>query len=221
VKVLLVDDSERLCRSLAIGLRHEGFAVDAVHDGEAGLASARHGDYDVVVLDLMLPKLDGLTVLRRLRAAGGRAHVLVLSAKDRVDERVEGLGAGADDYLVKPFEFDELVARLRALVRRKFAAKDPVHEVGPVRVDTGRRLVERGGVSIEVTPHEYAILEYLLARRGRVVPKSELLGHLYTGDDRGSENGVEVFVHQLRRKLGDPTGTEVIRTRRGHGYVIE
>ena len=221
VKILLVDDSERLCRSLATGLRHHGFAVDAVHDGEAGLSSARHGTYDVVVLDLMLPKLDGITVLTRLRAAGNRVHVLILSAKDRIDERVEGLGAGADDYLVKPFEFDELVARLRALVRRKFGAKSPVHEVGGVRIDTGLRLVERNGGAIELTPHEYGILEYLLARRGSVVPKSELLDHLYAGEERGSENGVEVFVHQLRRKLGDPSGSEVIRTRRGHGYLIE
>jgi DNA-binding response OmpR family regulator len=221
VKVLLVDDSERLRRSLSTGLRHCGFAVEAVGDGEQGLASARLGTYDVVILDLMLPGMDGLTVLRRLRESGSRVHVLVLSAKDRVEERVEGLQLGADDYLTKPFEFDELVARLRALVRRKYGTKSPVHEVGPLRVDTSRRSVLRGEDAVDLTPSEYAVLDYLLARRGSVVPKAELLEHLYADASQGSANAVEVLVHQLRRKLevdGTPTP---IRTRRGHGYVID
>jgi DNA-binding response OmpR family regulator len=221
VKVLLVDDSERLRRSLSTGLRHCGFAVEAVGDGEQGLACARLGTYDVVILDLMLPGMDGLTVLRRLRESGSRVHVLVLSAKDRVEERVEGLELGADDYLTKPFEFDELVARLRALVRRKYGTKSPVHEVGPLRVDTGRRSVLRGEDAVDLTPHEYAVLDYLLARRGRVVPKSELLEHLYADASQGSENAVEVLVHQLRRKLEVEGAPTPIRTRRGHGYVID
>ena len=221
MKVLLVDDSERLRRSLTAGLKNSGFAVDAVGDGPQALAAARTGEYDVVVLDLMLPGMDGLEVLERLRASGSTVHVLVLSAKDRVDERVAGLEHGADDYLVKPFDFDELVARLRALVRRKYGAKSPVQSVGPLRVDTSRRSVARGDREIDLTRNEYAILEYLVARRGRVVSKPELIDHLYAEAGSGSENAVEVFVHQLRRKIQVAGTDEIIRTRRGHGYVID
>ncbi|HEX5137095.1 MAG TPA: response regulator transcription factor [Planctomycetota bacterium] len=218
MKVLVIEDSERLQRSLLHGLKSSGFAVEVVGDGEEGLAYARHGVYDVIVLDLMLPKMDGLDVLRKLRASGCATHVLILSAKDQVEERVEGLHLGADDYLTKPFAFEELVARIRALVRRKFDAKDPVHRIGPLKVDTARRAVVQGAEEIALTPQEYAVLEYLAARRGRVVPKSELLDHLYAGDGAASENAVEVLVHQLRRKL---PGGDLIQTRRGHGYLID
>jgi DNA-binding response OmpR family regulator len=221
MKVLLVEDSERLQRSLETGLRHLGFAVDVVGDGEAGLAHARHGNHDVIVLDLMLPKMDGLTVLRRLRESGSRAHVLVLSAKGQVDERIQGLQMGADDYLTKPFAFEELVARIRALIRRKYGEKRPVVRVGPWEVDVERRAVTRDGTTLELTRSEYAVLEYLLARRGRVVTKAEFLDHLYAGAGHGSENSVEVLVHQLRKKLGSNGSDDPIRTRRGHGYVIE
>jgi DNA-binding response OmpR family regulator len=221
MKVLVVEDSERLRRSLEHGLRHSGFAVDLAADGEEGLAFARRGGYDAIVLDLMLPGTDGLTLLRRLRDAGDRVHVLVLSAKDRVAERIQGLEAGADDYLVKPFDFEELVARLRALVRRKYGTKSTVHRVGPLAIDTGRRSVTQGDREIPLTRNEYSVLEYLLARRGRVVPKPELLEHLYADGEGGSENAVEVFVHQLRRKVRVAGHPDVIRTLRGHGYVIE
>jgi len=217
MKVLVIEDSERLQRSLLHGLKSSGFAVEVVGDGEEGLSYARHGVYDVIVLDLMLPKMDGLDVLKRLRASGSRTHVLILSAKDQVEERVEGLHLGADDYLTKPFAFEELVARLRALVRRKFDAKDPVHRIGPLKVDTARRAVVRGEEEIALTPQEYAVLEYLAARRGRVVSKSELLDHLYAGDSAASENAVEVLIHQLRKKVRDG---DLIQTRRGHGYLI-
>ena len=221
MKILVVDDSERLRRSLLAGLKNSGFAVDAVGNGEEALAAASVGDYDVVVLDLMLPGMDGLAVLRRLRAKGNKVHVLVLSAKDRVDERIEGLEHGADDYLVKPFDFDELVARIHALVRRKYGAKSPIQEIGTLRIDTGRRTVAQGDRVIDLTRNEYAILEYLLARRGRVVSKPELLEHLYPEAGGASENAVEVFVHQLRRKIEVAGRAEVLQTRRGHGYVIE
>lgn len=221
MKILVVEDSERLRRSLTRGLEHSGFAVDAVSDGEEGLSFARLGGYDVIVLDLMLPKLDGLTLLRRLREEGSRVHVLILSARDQVQERIEGLRCGADDYLTKPFDFDELVARVQALVRRKFTAKDPVHRVGALTVDTAARVVRKDEGDIELTRNEFAILEYLVTRRGCVVSKQELLEHLYADPGQGSENAVEVFVHQLRKKLRNGGETDVIRTRRGHGYVIE
>ncbi len=221
MKVLVIEDSERLQRSLKHGLSRSGFAVDVVGDGEDGLAYAKHGKYDVIILDLLLPKLDGLTLLRRLRAEGSNVHVLILSAKDRVPERIEGLQLGADDYLTKPFEFDELVARLRALVRRKYGAKSPLHEIGPLQVDTGRRAVTYEGQQIALTRNEYAILEYLVARKGRVVSKMELLDHLYAGSAQGSENAVEVFIHQLRKKVHVNGHADIIQTRRGYGYVIE
>lgn len=221
MKILLVDDSERLRRSLQHGLERWGFAVDAVGTGAEGLQYARHGGYDAIVLDLMLPGMDGLEVLRALRASGDATHVLILSAKDEVEERVEGLALGADDYLTKPFDFDELVARLRALIRRKFGTKDPVQRVGPVAVDTARREVCCAGTPVHLTRNEYAVLEYLVARRGRVVAKTELLAHLYAGDGQGSVNAVEVFVHQLRGKLESAGAPEVVRTRRGHGYIVE
>jgi len=221
MKVLVVEDSERLQRSLRHGLERSGFAVDVVGRGDDGLAHAQHGTYDVMVLDLMLPGLDGLTVLRRLREAGHSLHVLILSARDRVDERVAGLHSGADDYLPKPFELDELVARLRALVRRKYQEKDPIHRVGDLTVDTGRRTARVGDREVQLTAQEYSVLDYLLHRRGRVVSKRELVDHLYAGSARGSENAVEVFVHQMRRKLRDVACGNLIRTRRGHGYVMD
>lgn len=221
MKTLVIEDSERLQRSLRRGLQRSGFAVDVVGDGDAGFAYARHGKYDAIVLDLMLPGMDGLTLLRRLRAAGSDAHVLILSARDEVDQRIEGLQLGADDYLTKPFDFEELVARLRALVRRKYRAKSPAQRIGPLRVDTSLRTVEGVDGRIHLTRHEFAILEYLLARRGRVVSKPELLERLYTDPDQGSENTVEVFVHQLRKKTRVEGHPDIIQTRRGHGYVIE
>jgi DNA-binding response OmpR family regulator len=221
MKILVVEDSERLQRSLSLGLTRSGFAVDVVGDGRDGLAYATHGAYDVVVLDRMLPGIDGLTVLRRLREAGSDVHVLVLTAKGQTHERIEGLRAGADDYLAKPFEFDELVARVRALVRRRYGSKAPLRSVGTLQVDVdGRRAFDQNG-EIALTPAEFAVLEHLLARRGSVVAKHEILDHLYAGDSGGTPNAVEVYVHQLRRKLRAAGHGELIRTRRGHGYVIE
>ncbi len=220
MKILVIEDSERLQRSLQHGLLRSGFVVDVVGDGDAGLAFARLGHYDAIVLDLMLPRIDGLTVLRRLRAHGSTAHVLILSAKDEVTERVAGLQAGADDYLTKPFDFDELVARLRALIRRKYGTKATVQAVGDLELDIGRRALSHRGQDIPLTRSEYGLLEYLIARRGLVVSKPELLDHLCAGTDPSSANAVEVLVHQVRRKIQRAGHADVIRTQRGHGYVI-
>ena len=207
-------------RSLIAGLRRSGFEVDAVGDGEEGLDYARHGRPDVIILDLMLPGRDGLSVLRQLRAEGNPVHVLILSARQQVAERVEGLQTGADDYLPKPFEFDELVARLQALVRRKFTAKSPVQMVGELAIDLARREATHHGTAIDLSRAEFTVLEHLLVRRGRTVGKQELVDLLYAGTDQGSENAVEVFVHQLRRKLAAAGVDDCIRTRRGFGYLI-
>lgn len=221
MKILLIEDSERLLRSLGKGLRASGFAVDTVADGLDGLDLATIGDYDAIILDLMLPGLDGLGVLKRLRAAGRHTPVLILSARDQLDDRVNGLDVGADDYLVKPFEFDELVARLRALVRRRAGAPNPEVTLGPVVINTARKIVTRDGEAVALTRSEYVVLEYLSLNRGRVISKRTLLDHLHDRDRVTGTNLIEVIVHNVRRKLGATKDAPVIRTRRGHGYLID
>jgi DNA-binding response OmpR family regulator len=221
VKVLLVEDSERLSRSLRQGLHKLGFAVDLAADGSDGLALAETYPYDVIVLDLMLPGVPGLEVLRRLRANGSGASILILSARDRVEDRVKGLQLGADDYLVKPFAFDELCARIQALVRRRHQVKSPIIRVGPLEIDTTRRQVSRGGAPVRLTPGEYRLLEFLAYRPGHVFSPDQLLEHLHRSDADVSENAVEVLVSGLRRKIHVAGEPPVLRTRRGFGYFVD
>jgi DNA-binding response OmpR family regulator len=221
VKILLVEDSQRLLRSLGQGLKKLGYAVDVAADGEQGLALAETYDYHVIVLDLMLPGLPGLEVLRRLRARGNSVHILILSARDGVDDRVKGLQAGADDYLVKPFAFDELCARIQALVRRRHQAKNPTIRLGPLEIDAARRQVSRDGDALHLTPSEYALLEFLAYQRGRVFSKEQLVEHLHRSDSEVSSNVVEVLVSGLRKKIHVPGAPPILRTRRGFGYFVE
>jgi two-component system copper resistance phosphate regulon response regulator CusR len=221
LKILIVEDSERLRRSLHEGLRECGFVPDLAADGEQALAYLDAYRYEVVVLDLLLPKRSGLEVLAELRARGDNTHVLILSAKDQVEDRVRGLELGADDYLVKPFAFDELVARLRALGRRGTERKDPKIRIGPIVIDTARAKVYRRGDVLDLTRGEYALLAFLAARRGRVFSQDSLRKHLYPSESDVSSNVVEVTVSGLRKKLDAPGEPSLIRTRRGFGYVIE
>ena len=221
MRLLLVEDSVRLQRSLATGLRRAGFAVDVAGDGEEGLAQAEVNDYDVIILDLMLPKLDGLTVLRRLREQGYDSHVLILTARDAVSDRVGGLNAGADDFLVKPFAFEELVARVQALQRRRHASKNPRITIGPIEIDTAERRVARGGKRLELAPREYAVLEYLALRRGRLVSRAELEEHIYDSRTDPMSNVVDSAICQLRKRIDTPGQPSLIETRRGLGYVLE
>jgi DNA-binding response OmpR family regulator len=221
MRVLLVEDSERLQRLVGTALRKSGYAVDVAGDGMTGLRSAEGNDYDVIVLDLMLPALDGLSLLRRLRAAGRQAHVLVLTARDTVEDRVRGLGAGADDYLVKPFALEELLARVQALARRSHGAKSPLVTVGDLHVDTSRRSVSRAGRTIELTAREYALLEYLALRQGAVVSRAEIEAHIYDERAEPMSNVVDAAVYALRRKLDAPGAPPLIHTRRGMGYVLK
>lgn len=221
MKVLIVEDSERLRRFLARGLAGAGFAVDVAADGAEGLAFAAAYEYDAVVLDLMLPGLPGLEVLRRLRRRGGSVHVLILSARDQIEDRVRGLELGADDYLVKPFAFDELVARLRALVRRRFDAKRPALTVGPLVIDTERRQALRDGEPLPLTRGEYALLERLAYARGRVHSQDQLVELLHSGAAAVTGNLVEKLISTLRKKIDRPGAESLIRTRRGFGYLIE
>jgi DNA-binding response OmpR family regulator len=221
MRILIVEDYAPLRGSLAKGLREAGFAVDLSADGEEGLWLALGEDYDVIVLDLMLPKLDGLTVLERIRAGGKQAHVLILTARDAVKDRVRGLETGADDYLVKPFAFEELLARIHALVRRHYAAKSPAIRVGDLVIDRAARRVTRGPRAIVVTAKEYALLELLALRAGQVVARAEIWSHLYEFAEEPNSNLLEVYVAQLRRKLESGGESRLIHTRRGAGYVME
>jgi DNA-binding response OmpR family regulator len=220
MRILVVEDYLPIQRSVARGLREAGFAVDVSADGEEGLWYATRNEYDVIVLDLMLPKLDGLTVLRRLRAAGRTAHVLVLTAKDAVADRVKGLDQGADDYLVKPFAFDELLARVRALARRAYCAKNPRVEIGDLRIETPTQRVWRGKEEVTLTPREYALLEYLAMRAGEVVSRTDIWEHVYEFNSEADSNVVDVYIGYLRKKLERPGRPPLIHTVRGRGYSL-
>jgi DNA-binding response OmpR family regulator len=220
MRLLLVEDYLPLQRALSKGLREAGFALDVTGDGEEGLWYATHNDYDVIILDLMLPKMDGLTILSRLRAEGRTTHVLILTAKDTVPDRVRGLDLGADDYLVKPFAFEELLARIRALARRAYTAKNPSVEVGDLRIETPTQRVWRGPEEVQLTPREYALLEYLAMRTGEVVSRTDIWEHIYEFNSEADSNVVDVYIGYLRKKLDRPGKPPLIHTLRGRGYML-
>lgn len=220
MKLLLVEDYFPLRKSISKGLREAGYAVDVAADGANALWYALSNEYDVILLDLMLPVLDGLSVLKKLRLKGGTAHVLILSAKDTVEDRVRGLEAGADDYLVKPFAFKELLARVSALVRRKYGNKDPVIRIKHLRIDTTSQRVWRDDEEIQLTPREYALLEYLAMREGETVCRTDVWEHIYDFLDTTTSNVVDVYVGYLRKKIDLPGQPSLIRTVRGRGYAL-
>lgn len=219
MRVLVVEDEELIARSLRDGLIGEGYAVDVATTGDEGLWRATERDYDVIVLDLLLPGLSGFEVCRALREAGNDTPVLMLTAKDGEYDQAEGLDTGADDYLTKPFSFVVLAARLRALIRRGPAERPPVLACGSLRLDPARRTCERNGVPIELTPREFALLRYLLHDPGRPMSKRELIERVW-GDDELDANVLQVYVGYLRRKVDEPFGTDTIETVRGVGYRV-
>jgi two-component system OmpR family response regulator len=221
MRVLLVEDDERLSSSLSRGLRGEGYAVDVAGTGDDAILNARVYDYDVVVLDVMVPGPDGFSVCRTLRKDGRWFPVLMLTARDGVADRIRGLDAGADDYLVKPFDYGELVARIRALLRRGAPERPAVLRAGDLEVDPATRSVTRAGRRIDLSAREFAVLELLVRRAGQVVARTELLEHVWDRNYEGSTNIVDVYVGYLRRKLEDPFGRPLIRTVRGVGYAID
>lgn len=216
MRVLVIEDDPQLLRSLAASLREEHYAVDTAEDGSEGLFKARQGDYDCIILDGMLPALDGWEVLARLRPEKA-TPVLMLTARDAVPDRIRGLDAGADDYLVKPFDIEELLARLRALIRRRSGHSSSHIVIGDVTLDLSTRSLRRGAEDIPLTPREYALVEYLALHRGGVVSRTELYEHLFDEDDDTLSNLLDVHVSNVRKKLGHT----FISTRRGHGYCIE
>lgn len=220
MRVLVVEDEVAVAGALRRGLQAEGFAVDVAYDGEDGLHLATEGSYDAVVLDVMLPKLSGYRVVEQLRARGRWVPVLMLSAKDGEFDQADGLDVGADDYLTKPFSFVVLVARLRALLRRGTPSRPAVLSAGDLELDPASRRVARAGTEIDLTPREFALLEYLLRRKGQAVPKGELVEHVWDAHYDGDPNLVQVYVGYLRRKVDVPFGRSTIETIRGVGYRV-
>jgi DNA-binding response OmpR family regulator len=221
VRVLLVDDDEHLTRALKRGLEGEGFAVDVAADGEEGLWHSREAPYDVVVLDVMLPGLDGLELCARLRADGVWTPVLMLTARDGADDEAHALDTGADDFLAKPFSFLVLLARLRALMRRAGGERPATLRAGDLALDPAAHEVRRGDALVELTPRQFALLELLLRRAGDVLSKKEILEHVWDFAYEGDPNIVEVYVGQLRRRIDAPFGRQALRTVRGVGYQLD
>ena len=221
MRILIVEDEGKLAGALKRGLENESYAVDLAADGEEGLGLAEVESYDLLLLDLMLPKLDGVDLCRRLRAQGRQIPILMLTARDAIEHRVAGLDSGADDYLVKPFAFPELLARVRALVRRTGPSKDPVLRVADLEIDTVTRQVRRAGRPIALTSKEYAILEYFARNPNRVLSRLQIAEHVWDYDFVAMSNVVDVYVRYLRRKLGDDREPQLLWTIRGAGYQLK
>jgi DNA-binding response OmpR family regulator len=221
MRVLLVEDEPNAAHLLAKGLREHAYAVDLAPDGEAALLQVATNDYDAVILDVMLPITDGFAVCRTIRQSGSAVPILMLTARDAVEARIEGLDSGADDYLVKPFDFGELVARLRALIRRGQQPLLPARaSVGPLSLDTRSRRVWVGSREVLLTAKEYALLEYLSRRAGDVVGRADIAEHVWDEHYDPLSNVVDVYIQRLRRKLDRPGAESLIRTRRGEGYQL-
>lgn len=220
MRVLLVEDDSLIARFVSQGLREQTYAVDLAADGEDALYKASINDYDAVILDVMIPGRDGFEVCRELRAAGSNVPVLMLTARNSVKDRVAGLDSGADDYLTKPFEVMELLARLRALLRRGHVVRPTTIIVADIVIDTGAHRVTRGGRKIELTAKEYALVEYLARERGRVLTRAEIAEHVWDENFDPLSNLIDVNVNRLRRKLDDGFSTQLIHTRRGEGYML-
>jgi two-component system, OmpR family, response regulator len=220
-RLLLVEDDLKLARTLERGLSREGYAVDLARDGDDALAQADTRDYDIVVLDVLLPGADGPQVCRALRERDRWVPVLMLTALGAVEDRIRGLDTGADDYLVKPFDFGELLARLRALIRRGPSERPTTIEVGALRADPVTRVVTWSGHAAELTPREFQLLEFMLRRPGLLISRSQLLDHVWAEDYGGSPNVVDVYIGYLRRKLERPSLPKLIRTVRGAGFVLK
>jgi two-component system response regulator QseB len=216
MRVLLVEDDAMIAQGLQTALRQSGFAVDLMRDGKSAAAALQTSTFDVVLLDLGLPHRDGLDVLRELRKRGDSTPVIVLTARDEIQHRIAGLDAGADDYIVKPFDLDEVMARMRSVLRRATGRGDSSIQHGELRLDLLSRTIERNGMAVSVSAHEYAVLEALLQRPGAVLSRTQLEDRLYGWDDQIASNAVEVYIHGLRRKLG----SDAIRTVRGVGYFV-
>jgi len=220
MRVLLVEDEPRMANVIAKGLREHSYAVDVAHDGDAGLYQISINDYDIIILDVLLPQRDGFEVCRELRRRGNSTPVLMLTARAAVDDRLTGFDAGADDYLTKPFSFRELLARIHALLRRDSRLRPDVLEVGDLVVDSASHRVSRANRDIQLTAKEYALLEYLARRAGQLVSRSEIAAHVWDDSFDPFSNTIEVYINRLRRKVDDNHSVKLLHTRRGEVYIL-
>lgn len=220
MRILVVEDYAPVRKAVTKGLKEAAFAVDSADNGQDGLWYAEKNDYDVIVLDIMLPKLDGLSILRKLRSAGSTTKILLLTARDQTEDRVNGLNSGADDYLVKPFAFEELLARVQVLVRRRYERADPILNIGNLKIDTIKKSVSRGDKQIDLTQREYALLLFLALREGETVSRSDIWENVYEFNSDNTSNVVDVYIRYLRQKLERPEWPPIIHTRRGFGYLL-
>jgi DNA-binding response OmpR family regulator len=221
MKILLIEDSQRLLSAIESGLRKSGFAVDTAADGTEGYYMAQQKRYDAVILDLMLPGMDGLTILKNLREQGNDVHILILTARDTIEERVKGLGLGADDYLTKPFAFEELLARIQSLLRRKYNLKSPLIEIGTLSLNTATKTVTRNGQEIHLSPREYRLLEMLASSAGTLVSRTEIEESIYDERVEPMSNVVDSAVCILRKKINISGQPNLIHTRKGLGYIMQ
>lgn len=221
MRILVIEDNHRLSNSLAASLAHEGYSVDCAYDGQEGQDLAEITSYDLILLDILLPKKDGLEVCRDLRRRRVHTPILLLTARDSIDDRVQGLDCGADDYLVKPFAMRELLARLRALLRRQQPAKQGRLEIGDLVVDPITHTVEREGCELELTPKEFALLEYLMYHPNQVVTRDMIEQHIWNYDFECESNVIDVYVRRVRRKIDDPFAVKLLTTVRGVGYRLQ
>lgn len=221
MRILLVEDEPRMANVIAKGLREQSYAVDVAPDGEEGLYQTSVNDYDLIVLDVLLPKTDGFEVCRKLRKGGNVTPILMLTARAAVDDRITGFDAGADDYLTKPFSFRELLARIRALLRRDPQLRPDVLEIGDLVVDSANHRVSRAGIQVQLTAKEYALLEYLARRTGQLVSRAEIAAHVWDDSFDPFSNGIEVYMNRLRKKIDGSNSTKLLHTRRGEGYILD
>ena len=221
MRILLVEDEPRMANVIAKGLREQSYAVDVAPDGEEGLYQTSVNDYDLIVLDVLLPKTDGFEVCRELRKGGNVTPILMLTARAAVDDRITGFDAGADDYLTKPFSFRELLARIRALLRRDPQLRPDVLEIGDLVVDSANHRVSRAGIEVQLTAKEYALLEYLARRTGQLVSRAEIAAHVWDDSFDPFSNAIEVYMNRLRKKIDEGHLIKLLHTRRGEGYILE
>ena len=221
MKILLAEDEVDLNNVVTRYLKKNGYSIDSVLDGEEALDYLEYGEYDLVILDIMMPKVDGFEVIKKLRDKGNHTSVLMLTARDSADDKVKGLDLGADDYIVKPFDFNELMARIRAVVRRKYGNSSNKLVIGDLILDTSEKSVTRAGKQIELTGKEYEVLEYLMQSKNRILSREQIKEHVWDFDYEGDSNIIDVLIKNIRKKIDIEDGKQIIYTKRGLGYVIK
>ena len=221
MKILLAEDEVDLNNVVTRYLKKNGYSVDSVLDGEEALDYLEYGEYDLVILDIMMPKVDGFEVIKKLRNKGNHTSILMLTARDNADDKVKGLDLGADDYIVKPFDFNELMARIRAVVRRKYGNSSNKLVIGDLILDTSEKSVTRAGKQIELTGKEYEVLEYLMQSKNRILSREQIKEHVWDFDYEGDSNIIDVLIKNIRKKIDVEDGKQIIYTKRGLGYVIK